>query len=78
MKKAYMKPKAVMVEYSYDDNVVASSTRCTISVWRYGDATNGFNCSAVRLTDPPPEGLYALRSVHPCDQYVIEGIPYAD
>lgn len=74
MKKAYVQPKAVLVEYCYDTNVVAASLTCTVSVWRMGDAENGFNCNLFRLTDGP----VVSRAAHPCDQYVIEGVKYAD
>lgn len=79
LKRAYMSPKAVLVEYSYDINVVASSLRCTISTFRVGDPDpiTGLHCNSVRITDPIPT-TFSMRSTHPCDQYVIEGVKYAD
>lgn len=64
VKRKYVQPKAVLVEYSYDTNVVAASLTCTVSVWRMGGPENGFNCNEYRLTDGPS----VMRSAHPCDQ----------
>lgn len=70
MKKQYYTPKAILVEYNYDANVVASSVYCTGSYWVWQETTpEGLNCSTHRYTDYPQ-----TRSVssHPCD-YTLDG-----
>lgn len=60
MKRMYQKPKAVMVEYSYESNVVASSVTCSGSHWVFQEPTG---CAKYRYTD-----YQKTRSTaHPCD-----------
>lgn len=60
MKKKYQKPKAVLVEYSYETNVVAASATCSGSHWVF-QTTSG--CNQYKHTD-----YINTRSVqHPCD-----------
>ena len=60
MKKKYQKPKAVLVEYSYETNVVAASATCSGSHWVFQTPTG---CNEYKYTDYP-QG----RSVsHACD-----------
>jgi len=73
VKKAYVQPKAILVEYSYDTNVVATSLKCSGSYWVYIDETGGLNCSEHRLTD----FMTKSRSSHPCD-FIIDGVKYTD
>lgn len=59
MRKEYKQPKAVLVEYRYDMNVVAKSATCSGSIWRWQEPTG---CSELKFTDSPK-----TRSAHPCD-----------
>lgn len=61
MKRTYQKPKAILVEYSYETNVVAASTTCSGSHWVFREPSG---CSQYKWTDYPQ-----TRSVssHPCD-----------
>lgn len=60
MKKEYKKPKAVLVEYCYDTNIVAESTTCSGSVWRWQTPSG---CNLLKFTDTPSGAI----SAHPCD-----------
>ena len=59
MRKEYKQPKAVLVEYRYDMNVVAKSSTCSTTIWRW-QAPSG--CFELKLTDSPQ-----TRTAHPCD-----------
>ena len=67
MKKAYVPPKAVKVDYKYEDNVVASSATCSGSHYVFQTAQG---CNKYKWTDYPKET--ATFSLHPCD-WVVEG-----
>lgn len=60
MKKAYKAPKAVLVDFSYDTNVVAQSITCSGSKYVY---LTDQGCNQYKYTD-----YKQARSVlHPCD-----------
>lgn len=69
MKKQYQTPKAVFVDYSFDDNVVASSSTCSGS-WFVFQTPVG--CQEYKHTD-----YQKTRALHPCD-LVIDGVAFAD
>lgn len=59
MKKAYTTPKAIIVDFSYDTNVVAQSITCSGSKYVYLEPTG---CNKFKYTD-----YKQTRSLHPCD-----------
>ena len=65
MKKQYRTPKAVLVEYAFDSNVVATSATCSGSVWVFQTAQG---CDQYKFTDYPQ----TARGLHPCD-WVVTG-----
>lgn len=67
MKKEYNKPKAIMVDYKYDSNVVASSVTCSGSHYVF---QTPFGCNKYKYTDYPKTAT--ISSLHPCD-WVVEG-----
>lgn len=68
MKKAYNAPKAVRVDFDYDENVVADSVQtCSGSVWVWQDDVG---CDDVKYTD-----YMKAKSSHPCDM-TFEGYPF--
>ena len=60
MKKEYEHPKAVLVEYSYDTNVVAKSATCSGSHYVF-QTTSG--CNQYKWTDYQK----TISAGHPCD-----------
>lgn len=68
MKKEYKAPKAVKVDFAYDENVVANSVAtCSGSVFVYQTSTG---CEDYKYTD-----YMKSRSGHPCDM-TFEGYPF--
>ena len=68
MKKAYRTPKAVVVDFAYDENVVAESVAtCSGSVWVWQTEVG---CEEHKYTD-----YMKARSSHPCDMK-FEGYPF--
>ena len=62
MRRKYEPPKAVLVEYRYDTNVVAKSTTCSTTIWRWQTESG---CYEVKYTETPS------RAAHPCD-YIVD------
>ena len=60
MKKKYCTPKAIIVDFSYDTNVVAQSITCSGSKYVY---LTHQGCNEYKYTDYKQ----ALYSLHPCD-----------
>lgn len=59
MKKAYATPKAIIVDFSYDTNVVAQSITCSGSKYVYLEPVG---CNEYKYTD-----YKQARTLHPCD-----------
>lgn len=70
MKRKYQTPKAVFIDYSFDDNVVAASATCSGSMFVFQTPTG---CDLYKFTDYQT----AMRMSHPCDM-IVEGTAYAD
>lgn len=60
MKRAYESPKAVLVDFSFDTNVVAQSITCSGSKYVYREPSG---CSIYKYTDFQSH----TRELHPCD-----------
>lgn len=71
MKKAYTTPKALLIDYSFDSNVVASSATCSGSHYVFQTAVG---CNEYKWNDYPKEtSVFSLsRELHFCD-WVVEG-----
>lgn len=68
MKREYKAPKAVKVEFEYDDQVVAESVAtCSGSIFVYQTPSG---CDEYKYTD-----YMKARSAHPCDR-TFEGYPF--
>lgn len=69
MKKAYDTPKAVLVDYSFEINVVATSATCSGSHYVFQTSSG---CNQYKWTDYPATAQARTMSLHPCD-WVVEG-----
>ena len=67
MKKAYRTPKALRIEYEYENQVVAASATCSGSHYVF-QTTSG--CNQYKFTD-----YQKTRSSHPCD-WIIQDEPF--
>lgn len=60
MKKDYVAPKAIMVDFSYDTNIVAQSITCSGSRYVYLEPVG---CNEHKYTDYKK----TRTTLHPCD-----------
>lgn len=60
MKKAYESPKAVLVDFSFDTNVVAQSITCSGSKYVYREPVG---CNTYKYTNFKNN----TKALHPCD-----------
>lgn len=68
MKRTYKKPRAVLVDFTYDDKVAAESLpTCSGTVKVYQTAVG---CEEFKYTD-----YMKARAAHPCDK-TFEGYPF--
>jgi len=69
MKKPYKTPKAVMVDFEYEEKVAANSVAtCSGSIWVWQTEQG---CAEYKYTDYPQKS----RALHPCDR-TFEGYPF--